>query len=374
MGAPDDSARGYQSDVLSLVLAVTCLTAQADSTRLITSDIPNFWRAYDLAAGKDSTERVRAFQTAYLQPGSPGLRNFMWIRISNRDTVRARMIAAGWTAARMDSLGRLPRGTPGRDSLNRAMEPLVEHNAAEELVKWIGRYPRYYAAIRARTLSVDTSTQVTSDIRRGLSRLTELYPDAKFPDVYFLIGTTSTGGTTGWSGMMIGTEQYGSDSTTPRDELPAWALATFRTLTFATLPGLVIHEAVHTQQKPRPDGEKNTLLRQSLGEGIADFLAELAVGPYLTTSPRQLYGRAHEREVWLDFQDEMATDSTIMTWMYNGRMSADSNHGAMDMGYFVGYRIAQAYYNRATDKRTAVRELLELRNPHELLAKSGYKP
>ncbi len=366
--------RGYHSDVFSLVLAVTCLTAQADSVRLITSDIPNFWRAYDLAAGKDSAERVRVFQTVYLQPGSPGLRNFMWIRISNRDTVRARMIAAGWTAARMDSLRRLPRGTPGRDSLDRAMEPLVEHNAAEELVSWMGKFPRYYAAIRARTLSVDTSSQVTSDIRRGLTKLTELYPAAKFPDIYFLIGTTSTGGTTGWSGMMIGTEQYAGDSTTPRDELPAWSLATFRTLTFATLPGLVIHEAVHTQQAPRPEGEKNTLLRQAIGEGTADFLAELAVGPYLADSPRRRYGLAHEHEVWLDFQDEMATDSTITKWMYNGRVPPDSNHGATDIGYFVGSRIAQAYYNRARDKRAAVRELLALRNPDEILAKSGYNP
>ena len=358
--------------MLSLVLAVTCLTAQADSTRLITSDIPNFWRAYDLAAGKDSTERVRAFQTAYLQPGSPGLRNFMWIRLSNRDTVRARMIAAGWTAARMDSLGRLPRGSPGRDSLNRALEPLVERSAAEQLVRRLSTFPRYYAAIRARTLSVDTSTQVTSEIRRGLARLTEMYPEAKFPNIYFLIGTTSTGGTADWSGMMIGTELYAGDSTTPRDELPAWSQEAFRGLSFANLPGLVIHEAAHTQQKPRPDGEKNTLLRHALVEGGADFLAELAVGP--ADSPRQRYGLAHEHAVWVDFQDEMATDSTITKWMYNGRVSPDSNHGAVDIGYFVGYRIAQAYYRRATDKRAAVRELLELRNPHELLAKSGYSP
>ena len=48
---------------------------RADSVRLITSDIANFWRAYALAAGKDSAERVRIFQTVYLQPGSAGLRD-----------------------------------------------------------------------------------------------------------------------------------------------------------------------------------------------------------------------------------------------------------------------------------------------------------
>lgn len=79
-----------------------------------------------------------------------------------------------------------------------------------------------------------------------------------------------------------------------------------------------------------------------------------------------------ERAVWLDFRDEMATDSTIGTWMYNGRVPFPKNHGATDMGYWVGARIARSYYERATDKRAAVRELLFLPDPERLLAESGY--
>jgi hypothetical protein len=110
-------------------------------------------------------------------------------------------------------------------------------------------------------------------------------------------------------------------------------------------------------------------------------LAELALGPIHERFPRQVYGEAHERAVWLDFkedlarnqtEDEMQTDSTISTWMYNGRLPADKNHGATDIGYWVGYRIASAYYERAKDKRAAVRELLMLPDPERLLAESGY--
>ena len=111
-----------------------------------------------------------------------------------------------------------------------------------------------------------------------------------------------------------------------------------------------------------------------MGEGIADFLSELAVGPWAANSPRQTYGRAHEHEVWVDFQHEMRTDSTISMWMYNGRVPPDKNHGAVDIGYWVGYRIAAAYYARAADKRAAVRELLELRDPVAVLRESGYAP
>jgi len=37
-------------------------------------------------------------------------------------------------------------------------------------------------------------------------------------------------------------------------------------------------------------------------------------------------------------------------------------------------RIAGAYYARAADKRAAVRELLELRDPEAILRASGYAP
>src|SRR5438105_12701237 len=351
--------------LLSLLLAVQ---SPIDSVQIVTRDIASFWRAYDQAAGKDSAERVRIFETVYLQPGSPGLRDWMRVRLMNRDTVRARLVAAGWPKERLDSLS--------RDSVRKVTAPFYERSAAEELLRALAQYPRYYAAVRPTTLAVDTNSRVTQGIRRGLTRLAALYPEARFPNVYFLIGTLSTGGTTAQSGMLMGTEQSASDSATPLDELPDWAQKNLPTHRFESLVGLVVHEAVHTQQKPMPKGQHDTLLRHALGEGIADFLAELAVGPPAVKTPRQIYGSAHEHDVWVDFQDEMeiASDSIIRTWMYNGMVPPDKNHGAVDIGYWVGYRIAAAYYARAADKRAAVRQLLELRDPVAVLRESGYAP
>ena len=352
-----------------LLLAVfLAVQTPVDSVALVTRDIPNFWRAYDLAAGKDGAERTRIFRTVYLQPGSPGLRDWTRVRLMNRDTVRARMIASGWTIARLDSLS--------RDSLERASAPFAEQSAAEELLHALRAYPRYYAAVRARTLAVDTNSAIRQGIRQGLAKLAELYPAAHFPNIYFLIGTLSTGGTTSRTGMLIGTEQSASGPDTPLDELPAWAQKGFPTHRFESLVGLVVHEAVHTQQKSMPPGQHDTLLRHALGEGIADFLSELAVGPWAANTPRQIYGRAHEHDVWVDFQDEMemASDSIIRTWMYNGMVPPDKNHGTVDIGYWVGSRIAGAYYGRAADKRAAVRELLELHDPVAVLRESGYAP
>lgn len=354
-----------------LLITQLAIPSPIDSVQLVTRDIPNFWRAYDLGAGKDSAERVRIMRTVYLEPGSPGLRDWTRVRVMNRDTVFARLRAAGWGKSRYDSLP--------RDSADKIFQPFAQQSAAEELVRALARYPRFYASARAVTLSVDTNSAITSGIRRGLVRLAELYPEARFPNIYFLIGTIGTGGTTGRSGMLIGTEQVTIGPATPLDELSPWAQSLKLIYSSSgSLVGLVVHEAVHTQQKPRPEGQHDTLLRHALGEGIADFLAELAVGPWTTNTPRQTYGRAHEHEVWVDFQRDMArweeNDSTIKTWMYNGMVAADKNHGAIDIGYWVGYRIAGAYYARATDKRAAVRELLELKDPEQLLRASGYNP
>ena len=348
---------------LALVLAALVLAGpleaqsprHADSVRLVTTDIPNFWRAYDLAAGRDSAERVRIIEEVYLRPGSPGLHDLARVRLMNRKTVEQRLLAAGLSAEAKDSASGLP---------------YVLHSAAEGLAAALARAPRYYAGIRPRSLAVDTATAVTGAIRRGLRRLTELYPEGSLPDVYFLIGDLSTGGTVTRSGMLIGTEQFtaGPDAAT-NDELPPWFRDILVLNTFDRLPGLVLHEAVHSLQPPR---RTTTLLEQALIEGIADFVSELAIGPWHRDTPRQRYGAANERAVWIDFEDEMTTDSTLRTWMYNGSVPFPDNHGASDIGYWVGYAIAREYYRRADDRREAVRELILLRDPERLLEESGY--
>ena len=47
---------------------------------------------------------------------------------------------------------------------------------------------------------------------------------------------------------------------------------------------------------------------------------------------------------------------------------------AANLGYWVGYRIVRAYYQRMPDKRAAVREILEIRDPKAFLARSGWHP
>src|SRR5215203_3425363 len=138
--------------------------------KFVTSDIENFWRAYDLAAKEaDKAKRVAIFQAEYLDKGSPGLRDFLRLRIKS----------------------------------------------AENLVGAIDRMPRYYVSIRPQTLRV---RGMEKRMRAAFRKFKSIYPEAVFPDVYFLIGVTSSGGTTGPSGLLIGTELYAKIAKSPLDE------------------------------------------------------------------------------------------------------------------------------------------------------------
>ncbi len=78
--------------------------------------------------------------------------------------------------------------------------------------------------------------------------------------------------------------------------------------------------------------------------------------------------KGRETEIETAFvADEDKTD--LSDWFFNGTLDIPG-----DLGYWVGYRIVDAYYRRAPDKRRAIREILEMTDPKGFLAKSGWRP
>jgi uncharacterized protein YjaZ len=131
---------------------------------------------------------------------------------------------------------------------------------------------------------------------------------------------------------------------------------------------VLAHEYAHVQQaRQLVDDEHPTVLEMSLIEGIADLMAELTSGQggYANLA-EQVPG--HETEIETDFlADQDKTD--LSKWLYNS--TADKQN---DVGYWVGYRIAKAYYQHAKDKKQAIKDLLQMTDPKAILAKSGWYP
>ena len=144
----------------------------------------------------------------------------------------------------------------------------------------------------------------------------------------------------------------------------------------AGLPWTVAHELAHTQQRyPRwgmltggPSFLRATVLRQSLTEGIADVVAEVLTGE----PKRNAYGEAHEAALWTEFQRDMHSHD-YGVWLYNGRNRPAGSDRPGDLGYWMGYRIAKAYYDRIPDKSRAMRDLLTIQDFDVFLQSSGYR-
>ena len=81
--------------------------------------------------------------------------------------------------------------------------------------------------------------------------------------------------------------------------------------------------------------------------------------------------RGRELELETAFAADMDKKAEGSAWLYNG-LGTPERPG--DLGYWVGYRIAKAYYRQAKDKKAAVREIIEIDDAKGFLAKSGWKP
>ena len=341
-------------------------TANPDSARLITRDISNFWRAIDRAGGKDSAALVAALRDDYLAHPSAGLFDWIVNRLIDQNAVGQKLQGRGIDRALATRGMSAAAGSPERAMFDTIVMPAMLENAATNLARVYLARPKYYDAVRKNTVAVDTSRAITDSIRAAFRRLAAIYPDARFGDVYFLIGRMTSGGTTGKTELLIGTEMFGRDDATPIDELPAWHRAV--TGRIKDLPQIVAHEMMHTLQGPRTGRE--TLLSSALGEGSADFLSELISGKHII-NPAYAYGDAHEKALWTEFQAAMDSTKTS-DWLYQGDRAPPGRPA--DLGYWMGYKISKAYYEHASDKRAAVKDILLFRDARAFLAASGYSP
>lgn len=296
--------------------------AQKHTASLVfTSDIDHFWTAYDSTQITTDTLRQRQFiQKLYIDKGTAGLKAFMEAR---------------------------------------------EYDA-KLWVELINKCPRFWASIRKNTLRVKSQA---GPIEASIARFRKLYPEMRPARMYFTVGGLRSGGTTTDDMVLIGTEIATADPSTDASELSDWLKKAFKNQSGSNLVSLNVHEYVHTQQK---SGNNTTLLGQSLEEGAADFIAELATETK-NNNVYMVYGRAHEAELKARFELEMFSGDTG-DWLYNG-----SNFPHADLGYFMGYAICSAYYRNAADKSGAVKNIIELDYASEpqvldFLVKSRYYP
>ncbi|MGF6419462.1 hypothetical protein ABH900_002972 [Stenotrophomonas sp. AN71] len=248
--------------------------------------------------------------------------------------------------------GYLTEGTTGLAALAKARKV-----TPERIAEALAGQPALYAQGRSCLTELPAVKQRLVQV---FDNLQAIYPQAAFPPVTIAVGRGRPVGLTSKSGVIIGLEALcAADFMNPNVQ--------------DRFVHVIAHEYVHIQQTGvtdlEPGDPRATVLRVSLGEGIAEFIAELISGN-VGNGRHAAWTRG--REVHIESAFALDVDSTDLSpWLFNYRPGSQAPY---DLGYWVGYRIAKAYYLQAKDKRGAVRALIQQDNPKAILAASGWTP
>lgn len=291
---------------------------------VLTADIDHFWEAFDnLQHCNTYWDSILSFQNLYFDRATDGLIDF----IKARDFT------------------------------------------IEKFVQAVARYPKFYTTVRSYTYESKKAAPLIEEV---FNKVKGMYSNFKPFKVCFAIGFRYTGGTVSKRFVLLGTELVTAGKNVDFSEVdPDWKPNPDKKEADIPLSirGIVAHECVHTQQPDALDSDAVAceLLNHCLREGGANFIGELITGT-TNYSAVNKYGDAHEAALWIAFRNELCNVSAA-NWLYNGETAKDK---PADLGYYIGYKICQAYYNNAADKTQAIRDIIEIKDPLSFLKKSGY--
>lgn len=295
--------------ILCFLLAFGCSYSifGQDKIDIITEDINRYWEAFDLVnSTSDSTEQINYLNDIFISPASKGQKAMFEAR----------------------------------------------NYSVEEYRQSILNYPKFWNSIRANTLKAD---QFADELLEGTKLAYELYPESRPAGIYFTMGVFRSPGTTTDDMVLIGCEfAMGSAevNTSEFSDRLDFIKKYHANDPIKKLVFLNLHEFFHTQQST---SFNTTLLTQSLREGVAEFAAVTA-----TNKPSEAeaiaYGKAHEKEVLEAFYDDIF-NYNYTYWLWSVQ---DNKFDQRDLAYFIGYQIAEKYYNESINKKKAIKTLLEL--------------
>ena len=304
---------------LALFAGSASAGVDALSARVNTEDADRFVAIYEAADGSPTAAEL---QTGYIDPGTEGLKIFTPHRIKDGGNLSAAI--------------------------------------AKESV----------AYRRAIDVCLPLARASSAELRAVYLALVGLLGDPDLPEIYALFGAGNSGGTAGPGAQVIGLEvicRY-ADS---EDEIKS------------LLRSFYAHETVHTFQTPN---EKfvvgvDALTASVIQEGTADYVAALVTGRPLAPE-RAAWAEPRAREIWKAFEkDRRATKkltaekqyekgSPLFRWI--GNAGSPPQGWPEELGYWLGMEIAAAYVDAAVDKRAAIKELISMTDPDEIIGKSGY--
>jgi hypothetical protein len=241
---------------------------------------------------------------------------------------------------------------PGSEGLQHLMKMRSSVNA-ERIAKALVDQPGLYTHARTCLAALPL---IRERLRQTFENLLRLYPEASRPPITILISRGRPVAIAGpGAGVQVSLEALCS-------ETAARFLGADINDRFVYL---IAHEYVHVQQAPEVPNP--TVLERALVEGVAEFVGELISGG-VSNEAVHLSARGREREIEEKFAAEQ-DQKDLSAWFDN---TTEKDVG--QLGYWVGYRIAKAYYLSAKDRQAAIRDMIRMTDTRDFLARSGWRP
>tara|TARA_R110002020_G_scaffold444455_3_gene656076 strand:+ start:370 stop:1302 length:933 start_codon:yes stop_codon:yes gene_type:complete len=298
--------------IFTSFILYSCSGQNSKDVVIETSDIKNFWIAFDSI--KNSTEKSKVFTELYLDKAS--------------------------------------------ESFKKMIDASGDIRHVENYLESFEKYPKFWKSLRKPTMELE---KIESKVFDCYERVKKIYPEFNAGNVCVFVGVRNIQASVWKKDNLI---FMGAELNLWYEDVDLTEFEPEETFAYQnSIQSTIVHETIHLQQK----GEGESLLGHSIHEGSADFLAELFLNePY--KSQAYIYGRQNEEKLWLEFSKEM--DSTdISKWLYG---ESGKNDRPSDMGYFMGYMITKSYYEKAKNKDKAIREIIEVTDFNSFLETSGY--
>lgn len=296
---------------------------QVSKTKIVTFDIDNFWIAYDaINKTTDSLERIKIIKDLYISKATDGLKGLI----------------------------------------------VARDYEDYEFVNAILNYPKYWNSIRPNTTNLIKGKE---QIEQYFAKLREVYPELRPTTIYFPIGVFRSAGTYQSSNVLLGAEFLLANRSSDLSELPERVRNGMTEYMPYDIPLIALHELIHTQQKR---WENFSIIHRSVAEGVAEFISTLVSQKPL--SPGVKFGKQNEKRVLDRYMIEIFRDEDVGNWL----SSKNQNELEVnDLGYYIGYEVCERYYNKSTNKKQAIKELIDLDYSNDvefakILDGSGFLP
>lgn len=239
-------------------------------------------------------------------------------------------------------------GTPGLRHLAQ-----VRNVNAENIARALETQPELFTHAR---VCLEALPRIRTRLVRTFENLVSLYPEASRPPVTIVVSRGRPVAIAGpGDGVQVALEAMCSET----------AARYLGADTDDRFVNVIAHEYIHVQQAPALANA--TVLERALEEGIAEFLGELISGGISNVAVHAA-AQGHELEIETRFAADL--DKHDLSAWFDNTTAEDVGQ----LGYWTGYRVAQAYYQNAPDKAAAIREMVQQTDARAFLARSGWRP